>query len=34
MSLAVGRGETIGEGPVLMSAFGAGTLWASTVWNP
>ena len=34
MSLAAARGEGVGEGPVLMSAFGAGALWASTVWNP
>lgn len=34
LSLAAAQGEGPTDGPVLLSAFGAGTLWASLVWNP
>ncbi len=34
MSLAMADNTPLPPGPVLMSAFGAGTLWASVVWQP
>jgi len=34
LSLALGAGQTLTDGPVLLSAFGAGTIWASMIWRP
>jgi len=34
LSVRIAEGGALADGPVLMSAFGAGTLWGSLVWNP
>lgn len=34
LSVRIAEEGVLAEGPVLLSAFGAGTLWASVIWNP
>jgi len=34
LSLAHSAGQPLADGPVLLSAFGAGTIWASVIWQP
>lgn len=34
LSVRIAEGGPLAAGPVLFSAFGAGTLWGSIVWNP
>lgn len=34
LSVRVAEAGALAKGPVLLSAFGAGTLWASVIWNP